>query len=150
MVKILLSTVLLTCLLFQFVSAQQSYPPTLTVAQDGSGDYKTIQAAINSVRDLGERRVQIYIRKGTYNEKLVIPSWKTNISLIGESPESTIITGNDYSGKAVEGGAANLLVLILFYKSSPLPVWPQLNGCLLVAPGKHIQDCRHRRDYRHG
>lgn len=89
-------------------SAQQTYPSTITVALDGSGNYKTIQEAVNSVRDLGQQRVKIFIKKGTYREKLFIPSWKTNISLIGESAESTIITGNDYSGKPVRGGKDHL------------------------------------------
>jgi pectinesterase len=83
------------------------YPATLTVAQDGSGNYKTIQEAINSVRDLAQRRVTIHIKKGVYHEKIVVPSWKTSISLIGESKDSTIITGNDFSGKPVPGGKDN-------------------------------------------
>ncbi|HEY1114336.1 MAG TPA: pectinesterase family protein, partial [Chitinophagaceae bacterium] len=96
---------LLSVLLFaRPVAAQPAYPATLTVAQDGSGNYRTIQEAVNSVRDLGQQRVRIYIKKGVYHEKLVIPSWKTAISLVGESPESTIITGNDHSGKPVPGG----------------------------------------------
>ena len=64
------------------------------------------------MRDLGQQRVRIYIKKGIYNEKVIIPSWKTNISLIGESPESTIITGNDYSGKPVPAGK-----IVLAWKS---------------------------------
>lgn len=85
--------------------AQQPLPPTeLTVAQDGSGNYKTIQEAVNSVRDLGQKQVTIHIKKGIYHEKLVIPSWKTHISLVGESAENTIISNNDYSGKPVPGG----------------------------------------------
>jgi len=87
------------------VWAQNIVRPTqLTVAQDGSGNYKTIQEAVNAVRDLGQWRVTIHIKKGIYHEKLVIPSWKTKISLIGESAESTIITNSDYSGKTVAGG----------------------------------------------
>ncbi len=85
--------------------AQQPLPPTeLTVAQDGSGNYKTIQEAVNSVRDLGQKQVIIHIKRGIYKEKLVIPTWKTHISLVGESAESTIISNNDYSGKPVPGG----------------------------------------------
>lgn len=80
------------------------YPREITVAQDGTGNYKTIQEAVNSVRDLGELRVVIYVKNGTYHEKLIVPSWKTKISLIGESKEHTIITNNDYSGKPVPGG----------------------------------------------
>jgi pectinesterase len=88
--------------------AQTVYPPELTVAQDGSGNYKTIQEAVNSVRDLGQKRVKIFIKKGVYNEKVIIPVWKTAISLIGESPENTIITYNDYSGKAIAQGKDGL------------------------------------------
>lgn len=80
------------------------YPPSITVAQDGSGNYKTIQEAINAVRDLAHQRVTIHIKKGIYQEKVVVPSWKTNITLLGESKDSTIITGNDYSGKPFPGG----------------------------------------------
>lgn len=79
-------------------------PNSLTVAQDGSGDYKTIQEAVNAIRDLSQKEARIYIKNGIYKEKLVIPSWKTHISLIGESKENTIITGDDYSGKSFPGG----------------------------------------------
>jgi pectinesterase len=105
MMKHSLYIILLICLFAHNTFAQQSYPSTLTVAQDGSGDYTTIQEAVNSVRDLGHKRVTIFIKSGTYREKLVIPSWKTNLTLTGESPESTIITGNDFSGKKIPGGA---------------------------------------------
>jgi pectinesterase len=79
------------------------YPKEITVAQDGSGKYTTIQEAVNSVRDLGQH-VVIHIKKGIYHEKLIIPTWKTQITLIGEDKENTIITNNDYSGKVVAGG----------------------------------------------
>src|SRR5579871_6744936 len=80
------------------------YPTSFTVAQDGSGNFRTIQEAINAVRDLSQQRVTIYIHNGVYHEKLVIPSWKTMIALVGESRDSTIITNDDYSGKPVPGG----------------------------------------------
>ncbi|MCX2494270.1 pectinesterase family protein [Pedobacter sp. PF22-3] len=76
------------------------YPSEIIVAQDGNGNYKTIQEAVNSVRDLGEQEVKIYIKNGIYKEKLIIPSWKIKITLIGESAENTVITNADYSGKA--------------------------------------------------
>lgn len=76
----------------------------LVVSQDGSGDYKTIQEAINAVRDLGPRQVTIHIKKGIYHEKVIIPSWKTRISLIGDDAGNTIIVNNDYSGKPVPCG----------------------------------------------
>lgn len=87
------------------VKAQtNSYPAELVVSADGSGNYKTIQEAVNSVRDLSQKQVTIHVRKGTYHEKLVIPSWKTHISLIGDDAANTIITNNDYSGKVYPAG----------------------------------------------
>jgi pectinesterase len=75
------------------------YPKRFTVAQDGTGNFKTIQQAVNAVRDLSQQRVAIYIKAGVYQEKLVIPTWKCNIELIGEDQNTTIITNSDFSGK---------------------------------------------------
>lgn len=86
------------------IAQQQTYPKYLTVAQDGSGNYKTIQEAVNAMRDFSQERVTIFIKKGIYKEKLVVPSWKTNIALVGESRDSTIITNDDFSGKPLPGG----------------------------------------------
>jgi pectinesterase len=98
--------VLLVNLLFvnRLFAQQPVLPLQLTVAQDGSGNYQTIQEAVNAVRDLSQQQVTIRIRNGIYREKLVIPTWKTHISLVGESAENTIITNADYSGKPVPGG----------------------------------------------
>ena len=104
---ICLFATILFCLLgilTTLVAQQASYPTSIIVSQDGSGDYNTIQQAVNSTRDLGIQRITIFIKNGTYHEKLIIPTWKTNISLIGENKEKTIITNADYSGKAVPGG----------------------------------------------
>ncbi len=78
---------------------QQTYPSSFTVAQNGTGNFKTIQEAVNAVRDLSQQQVKIFIKNGVYHEKIIIPSWKTNISLIGESEDNTTISYNDYAGK---------------------------------------------------
>lgn len=75
----------------------------LTVAQDGSGDFKTIQEAINNVRDHAEKKVVIAIKPGVYNEKVVIPSFKRNITLKGVDKDKTVISFDDYSGKPFRG-----------------------------------------------
>jgi len=71
----------------------------ITVAKDGSGDFSTIQAAIDSANTKKEA-VVIYIKNGIYKEKLVIPASKQSLTIIGEDKEHTIITYDDYSGKA--------------------------------------------------
>ncbi len=68
------------------------------VAKDGSGDFFTVQEAINAVPDFRkEGRTTIYIRKGVYKEKLIIPASKINVSLIGA--EDAVISGDDYASK---------------------------------------------------
>ena len=62
----------------------------ITVAQDGSAAFTSIQEAINSLpANATEQRI-IHIKNGTYNEKIFID--KDFVTLTGESPEKTIIT----------------------------------------------------------
>ena len=42
-------------------------------------------------------RVTVNIKNGEYHEKLIIPSWLENVDFIGEDPDKTIITYNDYA-----------------------------------------------------
>ena len=68
------------------------------VAQDGSGDFFTVQDAIDAVPDFRKNvRTTILVRKGNYKEKVVIPESKINISLIGE--DGAVITYDDYANK---------------------------------------------------
>ncbi|UGU14409.1 pectinesterase family protein [Sinomicrobium kalidii] len=93
--------VLLLSLHFSAVLAQDEVKPyrEITVSQDGTADFTSIQEAVNATRDLGPGFVLIRIKKGTYHEKLVIPSWKTKIILKGEDRGETIIVNDDFSGK---------------------------------------------------
>jgi len=70
-----------------------------TVAKDGSGNFKTIQEAINAVPDLRANRTRILIKPGVYKEKLTLASTKTNVSFIGEDALKTILTYDDYAPK---------------------------------------------------
>lgn len=70
----------------------------ILVAADGSGDFVSIQKAISSVRDFRpEGRTVIFIKKGVYKEKIVLPTNKTEITLVGEDRDSTIITWDDHA-----------------------------------------------------
>ena len=63
----------------------------IVVAQDGSGDYKSIQEAIYNSPSFPYKRVTITVKNGIYKEKVHVPEWNTNLSLIGENKEKTII-----------------------------------------------------------
>lgn len=87
------------CLLAASSIAQQVAYPKLFVVSKNEPGFKTIQEAVFAVRDLSQQQVTILIKNGVYKEKVVIPSWKTNITLSGESRDSTIISYDDYAGK---------------------------------------------------
>jgi len=75
----------------------------MTVATDGSGDYKSIQKAIDACKAFPDKRITIHIKNGIYNEKVVVPSCNNLISFIGEDPGKTIITYGDYFNKVDRG-----------------------------------------------
>ncbi len=95
--KILLT--LLTLLLAVSTQAASKYdnPDTLVVARDGTGEFRTIQEAIEVCRAFMDYHKVIYIKKGTYKEKIVIPQWLQNIELLGEDRDQTVITFDDHA-----------------------------------------------------
>ena len=95
MKKILLAALLLLAAIPSMHSAE--YKREITVAADGSGDFKTITEALEAIRAYMDYRVTVNIKNGEYHEKLIIPSWLENVDFIGEDPEKTIITYNDYA-----------------------------------------------------
>ncbi len=81
------------------VSAANQYdnPDTITVARDGTGQFRTIDEAIEVCRAFMDYHKVIYVKAGTYKEKLIIPSWLTNIEICGEGADKTIITYDDHA-----------------------------------------------------
>ncbi|GAB4844344.1 hypothetical protein Ancab_037707 [Ancistrocladus abbreviatus] len=74
----------------------------LVVAQDGSGNYKTVSAAVKAAaKRSGTGRYVIYVKKGVYKEQVSLGSKLKNIMLLGDGIGKTIITG----GKSVGGGS---------------------------------------------
>lgn len=68
----------------------------LVVAKDGSGQYTSIQQAVNAAAKLPRRnnRVVIYVKAGVYRENVVIKKAIKNVMVIGDGIDSTIVTGN--------------------------------------------------------
>ena len=86
--------------LFSASLAQNPLPKyDFLVSADGEADFKTVQEAINAVPDMRKNQTVIFIKNGIYKEKLILPTCKTNVKLIGESVEKTIITYDDYASK---------------------------------------------------
>lgn len=72
-------------------------PDTLFVARDGTGEFRTIDEAIEVCRAFMDYHKVIFVKNGTYKEKLIIPQWLQNIEICGESAEKTIITYDDHA-----------------------------------------------------
>ncbi len=62
---------------------------TIVVAADGSGDYRTIQAALDAAAGPDSVPTTVFIRKGLYQEKLFIT--RSYVTLVGENRDSTRI-----------------------------------------------------------
>lgn len=70
------------------------------VAKDGSGDFFTVQEAVNAAPDYCKQdETTIYIKDGVYEEKVTIPANKQRLHLIGQSADKTVITWSDYAKK---------------------------------------------------
>ncbi len=69
------------------------------VAKDGSGNFTTVQEAVNAVPDFRKTRTTIFIKAGIYKEKLVLPASKTLVSFVGEEVNHTILTNDDFAQK---------------------------------------------------
>lgn len=72
------------------------YATDLYVAQDGSGDFTHIQAAIDAAKSFPAQRITIHIAAGVYEEKVRVPSWNPRLTLRGASREGTIIRWRDH------------------------------------------------------
>ena len=89
---------------FAFLAeAQTGIQYKMVVAQDGSGDFTTIQEAIDATKAFPDKRITIFLKNGIYREKVRVPSWNNKLSLIGEDVEKTIITWDDYFDKINRG-----------------------------------------------
>lgn len=72
-------------------------PDTLFVARDGTAEFRTINEAVEVCRAFMEYHKVIFVKKGVYKEKVIIPSWLTHIEICGEDAENTIITYDDHA-----------------------------------------------------
>ncbi|XP_024970487.1 pectinesterase [Cynara cardunculus var. scolymus] len=75
--------------------------PNVVVAADGSGDHRTVAAAVAAAPSKSSSRFVIRIKAGVYRENVEVPKAKTNIMFMGDGRKNTIITGS----RSVKGGS---------------------------------------------
>lgn len=71
-----------------------SIKPNVTVAKDGSGQFKTINEAVASIPIKKNETYVIYIKEGVYEEYVEIEKSMWNVIMIGDGPTKTIVTGS--------------------------------------------------------
>ena len=90
--------IFLLCIVASSQSAAQ-WSKKITVAQDGTGSYKTVQEAFNAISINNKKRITVFVKNGIYKEKLLLAKEKQFVTLIGEDKFNTIITYDDHTGK---------------------------------------------------
>ncbi|MDR1764033.1 MAG: pectin esterase, partial [Dysgonamonadaceae bacterium] len=92
-------------LVFSGLSAAERLD-TVVVDRNGRGNFRNIQDAIESVRAFDpDGQVVIYIREGVYKEKLVLHTYITNVKIVGENRDKTIITWDDHANIEAPAGS---------------------------------------------
>ncbi len=86
-----------------FSANKYDNPDTLFVARDGTGEFRNVGDAVEVCRAFMDYHKVIFVKKGVYKEKLIIPSWLDNIEIVGEDVETTIITFDDHANVRQEG-----------------------------------------------
>lgn len=103
-------TQLLLLLLLTVATSAQRTPAAqrITVAQDGSGNYRTVQTALDAIPAGNKKAITIFIRNGLYREKLHLDSTKDHVTLLGEDKFRTILTYDDHPGMVdLQGDSIN-------------------------------------------
>lgn len=86
------------CFLCNAISANPyDNPDTLVVSRDGTGQFRNVSEAIEVCRAFMEYHKVIFVKRGTYKEKLVVPQSLTNIEICGEDRDQTVITWDDHA-----------------------------------------------------
>lgn len=87
---------------FKFTTMQRLQPTArlydAVVAQDGSGDYTTVQAAIDAAPSERGLPWLIFIKNGEYNEHVNVPASKPYLHFIGQDRDKTIIYDDKLCG----------------------------------------------------
>ena len=100
-----LLTIILAMMTTAQIQAANKYdnPDTLFVARDGTGEFRTVSEAIEVCRAFMDYHKVIFVKKGTYKEKVIVPSWLDHIEICGEDDSSTIITYDDHANVRLAG-----------------------------------------------
>ncbi|KAJ8750993.1 hypothetical protein K2173_016174 [Erythroxylum novogranatense] len=73
---------------------EENLKPNVTVAKDGSGDFKTINEALKLIPRMSSSRFVIYVKEGVYVENVTIDVYGWNVMMYGDGMDKTIVSGS--------------------------------------------------------
>ncbi len=94
---------LLVFLLF-FSMQSSAQTKKIIVTQDGTGEYRTVQSALDAIPSNSKEKYTIHIKKGVYKEVITVDATKNFISFIGEDATNTILTFDNHAGTRLPNG----------------------------------------------
>ena len=121
-------------------NAQNSSSPyQAVVAQDGSGDYTSVQDAVNAAPENRREPWLIFVKNGSYREQVVVPPTKTYIHLIGQDKNKTIIHHNlNVGGKPEEGIEPSKAAFWKHSVHNPASEVHKFEGSVVYVKGNHF------------
>jgi pectinesterase len=78
---------------------------TITVADDGSGDFKSVQEAVNAAPENSADATVVQIKPGTYEGQVIVPKNKPNLVFVGNDAQTTRLTWPHNVKEPIAAGA---------------------------------------------
>ena len=111
-----------------------------SVALDGSGTHRSVQAAIDAVppRSASAARVIIQLKPGVYRERVCVPSGKAPITLLGDAANASaaIVIGSAYGGQAKRAGVD---IAHTCQPDLALPIYGTLGSATMIVAADDFQ-----------
>lgn len=123
------------------------------VAKDGTGNFTTLQAAVDAAPMALDTPYVIFIKNGHYNEEVVVPATKPFISLIGQSADGVVVYHNlpgsgglQAGSEPAAGGPAVFTVQAPHFSATNITFANTAGGqsvaVAVLAQGAVFQNCR--------
>ncbi len=97
--RLVFTSLALACVIY--ADAQRN---RITVAKDGSGNFKSVQEAFDAIPSGNRKPMTIVIKNGIYKERLMLDTRKDFVTLIGEDKDKTVLTFDNHKGTVLPNG----------------------------------------------
>ncbi|XP_068657060.1 putative pectinesterase/pectinesterase inhibitor 28 [Aristolochia californica] len=86
--------------------------PDVVVAQDGTGNFKTITEALDSVPKVRDDRFEIYVKRGIYEEVITVTDEMKYVTMYGDGTKLTIVAGNKSASEGLSTHATATAIVL--------------------------------------